>query len=252
MPERGFDTSFWTDAFVVKLPFEAKALYIYLWTNAHCNQAGLYEIALETIASETKLSEGSLPELLSLLEPKVKWFDDQSIVWVKNFIKLQSKSPKFLIAVAKSLSTIHNNGIISGLLEYNLERYSIYIPYPYSMDTVAIPSSAAASASAISNKDKGVVKGEKELAIISVLYEENIGAITPVVAERLKDDSDKYPASWFGEALKEAVSSGHRNLKYIEAILERWSVEGFKASRRGSKVTGVMPTTQQLKDSWRR
>ncbi|GAJ01175.1 unnamed protein product [marine sediment metagenome] len=70
-----------------------------------------------------------------------------------------------------------------------------------------------------------------ELAVISKLYEENIGMLTPVAADRLKDISERYPPGWFGEALKEAVAGGARNLKYIEAILERWGVEGFKSPR---------------------
>ena len=230
MPERGFNTGFWTDAFIVKLPFEAKGLYAYLFTNDHCNQAGLYEIGLETIASETKLPESSLPELFSLLEPKVKWYPDHNLVWVKNFIKRQSKSPKFLIAVAKSLATIHNDGAITELLEYNLRRYSISIPYPYTTSTLSIPSSAGADL-VCSVKEKGVVKGkgESELAEISRLYEENIGQITPIVAERLKDIASRHPEGWFKEALGKAMGAGVRRLAYIESILERWKVEGFKA-----------------------
>ncbi|GAH70911.1 unnamed protein product, partial [marine sediment metagenome] len=43
-------------------------------------------------------------------------------------------------------------------------------------------------------------------------------------------------SGWFEEALKEAVGLEHRNLKYIEAILERWKVEGFKSQRKGGKA----------------
>lgn len=71
-----------------------------------------------------------------------------------------------------------------------------------------------------------------ELGVISKLYEENLGVLTPVAADRLKDIAERYPPGWFGEALKEAVARGARNLKYIEAILERWKVEGFKAPRK--------------------
>lgn len=237
MPERGFTTGFWTDTFIVKLPFEAKGLYAYLFTNDHCNQAGLYEIGLETIASETKLPESSLPELFSLLEPKVNWYPDYNLVWVKNFIKRQSKSPKFLIAAAKSLATINNNGAITELLEYNLKRYSISIPYPYTTSTVSIPSSAGADLISVSDKEDRVVKGKGKsgLAGISQLYEENIGQITPMVSERLKDIASRYPEGWFKEALGRAMGAGVRKLAYIESILERWGVEGFKTPKKGGE-----------------
>jgi len=162
MTERGFDTSYWTDPFVRKLNAHGKLLYSYLWTNDHCNQAGVYEIDIETIAFETRLSEEELPELLLLLEPKVKWFQDKDIVWVKNFLCHQAKSPKFLIAAAKCLKKLNSNGISSEVVGFNLERHSISIPYPYTNDSVGILSDSVSVSKSSSNsiKKKRVVKGE--------------------------------------------------------------------------------------------
>lgn len=83
------------------------------------------------------------------------------------------------------------------------------------------------------------------LAKISSLYEDNIGRLTPTIAERLKDIAEEYPRGWFEEALKEAVGLEHRNLKYIEAILERWKVEGFKAPRKEGKG-GKQPRQERV------
>jgi hypothetical protein len=164
MPERGFDSGYWTDPFVQTLPLEGKALYVYLWTNNHCNQAGLYEITPETISFEMKLEKERISELMRLLEPKVKWYPSHNLVWVKNFLKRQAKSSKFLQAAAKSLTTVHVNGAIKEFLEYNLQRYRILIPYQYYMDRVSIPSISASSAvsdsMANSGRGLGVVKGE--------------------------------------------------------------------------------------------
>ena len=166
MPERGFDTGYWTDPFVRKLNAYGKLLYSYLWTNDHCNQAGVYELDLETMAFETKLPEAGLPNLLHSLEPKVKWFPDLDIIWVKNFVARQSKSPKFLIAAAKCLKRLNNNGIAKEVVAYNLEHHSISIPYPYTIDSVSIPSVSASrsSSSSKSDKGKGVVRGKGELS----------------------------------------------------------------------------------------
>ena len=81
----------------------------------------------------------------------------------------------------------------------------------------------------------------KNLAKISKLYGDNIGRLTSVIGERLKDIADKYPAGWFEEALKDAVKLEHRNLKYIEAILERWQTDGFKAPKKRDGGRGVQP-----------
>jgi len=58
------------------------------------------------------------------------------------------------------------------------------------------------------------------------LYEENIGHITPMIAEELKDAEEEYPYAWLQEAMKIAVESNKRSWKYIRAILVRWQQEG--------------------------
>lgn len=61
---------------------------------------------------------------------------------------------------------------------------------------------------------------------IFTLYEQNIGILTPIIAEQLQEAETRYPADWIEGAFKEAVSLNKRNWKYIARILERWAVEG--------------------------
>jgi len=70
---------------------------------------------------------------------------------------------------------------------------------------------------------------------IFVLYEENIGPLTPLIAEELKEAEETYPADWIEDAFREAVALNKRSWKYIRAILERWRSEGRKdeTARRG-------------------
>ncbi len=58
------------------------------------------------------------------------------------------------------------------------------------------------------------------------LYEENIGPITPLLADMLREAEKKYPSAWFEEAFEIAVSRNIRNWKYVEAILARWKEKG--------------------------
>jgi hypothetical protein len=151
MPERRFDTGYWNDPDIMKLPMKAKLLYIYLWTNRHCNQAGLYEIALETIHFETKLDVEEIEDLLQLLKEKVAWLPAQNLMWVKNFLHRQSQSPKFLAAAAKCLLTVRaNNGLVKEYLDYNAQ-YTLSIPYSYPIDRVSIPPYAYAISNALSD-----------------------------------------------------------------------------------------------------
>ena len=61
---------------------------------------------------------------------------------------------------------------------------------------------------------------------VFALYEENIGSITPLIAEELKDAEERYPPEWVREAFREAVSLNKRSWRYIHSILKRWEAEG--------------------------
>jgi len=65
-------------------------------------------------------------------------------------------------------------------------------------------------------------------------YESNIGALTPFIADAIQQDIDDYSETWVIEAIREAVKSEARNMKYIEAILKRWKRDGFKAQKKTS------------------
>jgi DNA replication protein len=61
---------------------------------------------------------------------------------------------------------------------------------------------------------------------IFTLYEQNIGMLTPLIADELRDAEKLYPEEWIRDAIKEAVSLNKRSWRYIAKILERWSAEG--------------------------
>jgi DnaD/phage-associated family protein len=61
---------------------------------------------------------------------------------------------------------------------------------------------------------------------VFALYEQNIGMITPMIAEELKEAEKLYPPQWIEEAFKIAVTLNKRSWKYIARILERWASEG--------------------------
>ena len=72
------------------------------------------------------------------------------------------------------------------------------------------------------------------------LYEENIGPLTPLIADALKDAEKTYKPEWVAEALEAAVKNNKRNWKYVEAILRRWKEEGHakKQDRRDAQEDG--------------
>ena len=58
------------------------------------------------------------------------------------------------------------------------------------------------------------------------LYEQNIGILTPLIADQLRDAELTFPPNWVEDAFREAVARNRRNWRYIQHILERWASEG--------------------------
>jgi DNA replication protein len=73
------------------------------------------------------------------------------------------------------------------------------------------------------------VQVQVERPNIFVLYEQNIGLLSPLIADELKDAADQYPAEWIEAAFREAVLQNKRRWNYIRAILKRWETEGRQA-----------------------
>ncbi len=63
------------------------------------------------------------------------------------------------------------------------------------------------------------------------LYEKHIGALTPMIADALKEAEKEYPAEWVEEAIRIAVENNARKWSYVQAILSRWQEEGRDEGR---------------------
>lgn len=58
------------------------------------------------------------------------------------------------------------------------------------------------------------------------LYEENIGPLTPIIADALIEAEETYPSKWIEDAFRIAVEKNNRNWRYINVILENWQRRG--------------------------
>lgn len=80
------------------------------------------------------------------------------------------------------------------------------------------------SESEINDDDEGD-KNEKTSNLqpqsnIFSLYEQNIGILTPIIAEKLKSAEQDYPQDWFPWAFGQAVTNNARSWAYIDACLK--------------------------------
>lgn len=69
---------------------------------------------------------------------------------------------------------------------------------------------------------------------IFVLYEQNVGVLTPLIAEQLRDMEKSFAPEWINDAFEIAISRNKRHLRYIQNILKRWETEGRGVEREGT------------------
>ena len=74
--------------------------------------------------------------------------------------------------------------------------------------------------------DRSIISLDMERPNIFRLYEENIGPLTPLIADTLSDAENNYPPGWIQDAIDIAVKNNVRRWKYIEAILQSWLEKG--------------------------
>lgn len=104
----------------------------------------------------------------------------------------------------------------------------------------------AESRKAVERMERGEWQGEKgvrhaaplpaETPNIFKLYEQNIGTLTPMIAEQLKEAEKEYPPQVVMDAFRIAAENNVRKWAYIRAILEDWTREGkYESTGRNSK-----------------
>ncbi len=70
---------------------------------------------------------------------------------------------------------------------------------------------------------------------IFMLYEQNIGALTPLIADQLRDAEQEFPPQWIEEAFAEAVKQNARSWAYVKKILDR-RASGAKRETTGRDI----------------
>ena len=68
---------------------------------------------------------------------------------------------------------------------------------------------------------------DNDAAAVFTAYSNNIGTLTPMLADDIGEAITEYTGDWIIKAIEEAVTHNARNWKYIHAILKRWKVDGI-------------------------
>ena len=73
---------------------------------------------------------------------------------------------------------------------------------------------------------------------VFTLYEQNIGLLTPMIAEELKEAEELYSAAWVADAIRISVENNKRSWSYARKILQRWKEEGRAEKSKKKKWYG--------------
>jgi DnaD/phage-associated family protein len=80
------------------------------------------------------------------------------------------------------------------------------------------------------------------------LYEANIGLLSPILADELKDAEATYPREWIEDAFKIALENNVRKWSYIRAVLERMATAGRDDSHKQEAANKPWYTDEEFRD----
>lgn len=87
---------------------------------------------------------------------------------------------------------------------------------------------------------------EEDAPNVFETYENEIGMLTPFIADALTDWEKLVPVKYIKDAIKIAVKNNARNLAYIEAILKRWKEQGNQEDKKPLKEKIVQKVNQTV------
>jgi DnaD/phage-associated family protein len=103
--------------------------------------------------------------------------------------------------------------------------------------------------STLSNKENNNKNDDDVLATISKAYSSEIGLITPMIADELREASAIIPMQWTLDAIHEAASQNKRSWKYVMAILNRWKAQGNQEDKKQDVSKYQKPTKTNNEDA---
>jgi len=149
MKYRFVHVSFWQDSEVLDLTPEQKYFFLYLLTNPHTTQVGIYEVSKKLMAFETGYHIETIEKLINAFTEmgKIHYDPETSEIFVVNWIKYNwSNSPKVIRTIIKDLENVKSKKLLAYFwnsltdeirnvfIDYGYTIDSVSIDYPYSMD----------------------------------------------------------------------------------------------------------------------
>ena len=140
-------------------------------------------------------------------------------------LKETAKSPDEALRDALEMAARRGTALHLALDRDGVSEDVYFLNTEQDRQTVAKIQNGELSLSGLKVKEQAYIETEEQPDIFTD-FEENIGMLTPMVADELREAEKIYPKTWINAAIKEAALRNKRSWEYISAILERWSAEG--------------------------
>ncbi|MCK9369934.1 DUF4373 domain-containing protein [Candidatus Dojkabacteria bacterium] len=166
---------------------------------------------------------------IMLLLAEMKAIDSElwasRVIWCQNLVNNLSEVYKRReCKIPNKPVIVYNNGV-SAIINHTESELILDESAQSKVKETKVNKSEVNNTPDLSNNETLVLIDEK-LAKIAKCYESNIGQLTGIISDDLKDIAGLYPDGWFEDAVKIACERNARNLSYISKILKNWSTDG--------------------------
>ena len=216
---------FWKDPKVTEeMSAEDRYALLYLLTNPHTTQIGIYQITKRQMAFDLGYSTESVGAILERFEKLlgiIRYNPETREIAIKNWGKYNLKrgGKPIMDCVRGELEKVKDKNLIEYVAD-SIPNETIKNEFlRYVNDTFTISGQEE-------EKEEDIDK-EKDLKSSNVskyakLYEQNIGLINGITAEYLIELSETIDVNLFKRAIEIATDRGKCSLGYVKGIIKQW------------------------------
>ncbi|MED1089715.1 DnaD domain protein [Bacillus paramycoides] len=233
-------TTFWSDPKVTEeMTPEDRYFYLYLMTNEHTTQIGVYTITRKQMAFELGYSIESAKALLDRFTKHhelIVYNEETRELCILNWGKynLIKGGKPVEDCIQKELKTIKDLSLVKLVLDRTtneslVKKISIMVGID---DTHNDTYSDTSPLRGQKEKEKEKLQQEEKIPVAENLaidfYMKNFGHISPFMGEEINQWLDDLNQSLVVEAMKITLENNKRNWSYTKGILKDWHQQGFK------------------------
>ncbi len=233
-------TTFWSDPKVTEeMTPEDRYFYLYLMTNEHTTQIGVYTITKKQMAFELGYTIESAKALLDrfIKHHELIIYNEETrelciLNWGKyNLIK---GGKPIEDCIQKEIKTIKDMSLVKLVLDRTeneslVKKISIFAGFN---DTSNDTSTIRGQKEKEKEKEKEKLKQEEISPVVENIaidfYMKNFGFISPFMGEEINQWVDDLNQEMVVEAMKITLQNNTRNWSYVKGILKDWHQQGFK------------------------